>query len=51
MHLSIAKKIITSGQVYTSEEFYEMGIVDLLAEKGKGVEVVSSFVKKHRRNR
>jgi DSF synthase len=48
---SVAKKIITSGQVYTSEEFYEMGIVDLLAETGKGVEVVNSFVEKHRRNR
>ena len=48
---SIAKKIITSGQVYTSEEFYDMGIVDLLADKDKGVEVVNSFIKKHRRNR
>jgi DSF synthase len=48
---SIAKKVITSGQVYTSEEFYDMGIVDLLADKGKGVDVVNGFIKKHRRNR
>ena len=48
---SVARKVITSGQVYTSEEFYEMGIVDLLAEKGKGVEVVDSFIRKHKRNR
>ena len=48
---SVAKKIITSGQVYSSEELYDMGIVDLLAEKNKGVEVVNSFIRKHRRNR
>lgn len=48
---SIARKIITSSQIYYSEELYEMGIVDLLADKDKGVEVVNSFIKKHRRNR
>lgn len=48
---SIAKTVITNGQVYTSEEFYEMGIVDLLAEKGEGVDVVNSFIKKHKRKR
>jgi DSF synthase len=48
---SIARNIITSGQVYTSEDFYEMGIVDFLADKGNGVKVVNSFIKKHRRNR
>ena len=48
---SIARKVITSGQVYTSEEFYDMGIVDLLADEGKGVEIVNDFIRKHRRNR
>jgi DSF synthase len=48
---SVAKKVITSGKVYTSEEFYDMGIIDLVAEKGKGVEAVDSFIRKHKRNR
>ena len=48
---SVAKKIITSGKVYYSEELYDMGIVDLLADKGRGVEAVNSFIKKHKRNR
>ena len=48
---SIARKVITSGQVYTSEEFHDMGIVDLLADKGEGVEVVNNFISKHKRNR
>jgi DSF synthase len=48
---SIARKIITSGQVYSSEELYDMGIVDFLADRNKGVEVVNAFIKKHRRNR
>ena len=48
---SVARKIITSGQMYYSEELHEMGIVDLLADKNKGVEAVNLFIKKHRRNR
>ena len=47
---SVAKKIISGGQVYSSEEFYEMGIVDQLAEKGKGIEAVNSFITKHVRH-
>lgn len=47
---SVAKKIISGGQVYSSEEFYEMGVVDMLAEKGKGVEVVNSYIAKHARH-
>jgi DSF synthase len=48
---SQAREIITSGKVFSSEEFCEMGIVDLLADKGKGVDVVNSYINKHRRSR
>ncbi|RLA15679.1 MAG: enoyl-CoA hydratase [Gammaproteobacteria bacterium] len=33
---ALAEKIILSGKLYTSDELYEMGIVDILAEKGEG---------------
>lgn len=47
---SLAKQIITSGQVYTAEEFYEMGLVDEIVEKGDGINAVSAYIKKHRRH-
>jgi DSF synthase len=47
---SLAKKIISSGQVYTAEEFYAMGLVDVLADKGDGVYALSSYIKKHNRH-
>ncbi|WP_051247749.1 crotonase/enoyl-CoA hydratase family protein [Inquilinus limosus] len=38
------EKMITSGRIYTAEELHEMGIVDVLAEDGKGVEAVREYV-------
>lgn len=42
---SLAEKIILSGQLYNSEELYEMGVVDILAEKGEGEMEVYKYVK------
>lgn len=44
------KKIIASGNVYTAEEFYEMGVVDVLSEKGEGEDTVNRYIKRHRRH-
>lgn len=40
-----AEKIILSGRIYKSEELYEMGVVDVLAEPGKGIEEAHHFIK------
>jgi DSF synthase len=48
---SLARRIIMSGQLYSAEEFYDMGIVDSIAEKGCGAEAVEKFIKKHKRSR
>lgn len=32
----LAERMITSGSIYTAEELYEMGVVDVLAEDGGG---------------
>ena len=43
---ALAKRLITSGNVYTAEELYEMGIVDLLVEDGRGNEMVNLYIQK-----
>lgn len=40
-----AEKIILSGRLYTSEELYDMGVIDILAEKGQGEMEVYRYIK------
>jgi DSF synthase len=42
-----AEKMITSGKIYAAKELYDMGIVNALAETGKGRETVEKFIRKH----
>ena len=46
-----AEKIILSGKLYTAEEMLELGVVDVLAEKGEGELAVYEFVRKESRQR
>lgn len=39
-----AERMILSGRIWSAEELHELGIVDRLAEDGKGVEAVHAFV-------
>jgi len=41
---SLAERIILSGKMYSAEEFYDMGIVDVLAEAGQGEEAVEKYL-------
>ncbi len=45
----LAEKIILEGRVFPVEELYEMGIVDVLAEKGEGHTVVQQIVRQQQR--
>jgi DSF synthase len=47
---ALAKRMITSGKTYSSEELYEMGVVDHLAEDGRGREMVYN-VMNHQKGR
>lgn len=47
---SMAKRIINSGKVYSAEELYDMGVVDVLAPNGKGKQAVYEYMQ-HRQNR
>lgn len=42
-----AENFILSGDTYTAETLYDMGIVDVLADKGEGVVAVRNYIKKH----
>lgn len=42
-----AEEIITSGKVYTAKELHDNNVNIMLAEKGKGREVLNAFIKKH----
>ena len=44
------EKMILSGRVYSSDELHEMGIIDVLAKRGEGVESVLNLVKQHEKN-
>ena len=46
---SKAEKMILSGQLYSAEELYEMGVVDILAEKGEGKRSVYNYIKQAER--
>ena len=47
-----AEKLIMSGRMYKAEEFFEMGLIDILAEKGEGRARAQAFIaengKRHR---
>lgn len=44
-----AERLILSGRMYSAEELYEMGVVDVLAENGEGEKAVSAYIKKQNR--
>ena len=43
-----AEKLISSGRIYSSEEFHEMGLVDILAGKGEGAAAVRTYMAQNR---
>jgi len=47
-----AEKMILDGRIYSAEDLYEMGVVDVLAEDGQGEAAVYDYVRKedHSRN-
>ena len=45
-----AEKMITSGQLYSSEQLYDMGVVDILAEQGEGEVAVYRYIKSLKRS-
>ncbi len=42
-----AEKIIMSGRIFSAEDLYDMGIVDVLAENGQGKAAVQSHIQRN----
>ncbi len=47
--LTTTDKIISSGNIYSAREMYDMGIVNHVAESGTGPESVERYIRQHRR--
>jgi DSF synthase len=43
----ITEELISSGNLYTARQLYDMGVVDVLAPDGAGETAVYSFIRKH----
>jgi len=41
---ALAKRVITSSKIYTAEELYDMGVVDVLVPDGGGEDAVYEFI-------
>jgi DSF synthase len=48
--MNLAEQMVRSGKVYTGEELYKMGVVDVLAEDGQGEYALSNWIKKNHRS-
>jgi DSF synthase len=47
--MATAEKMVRSGKIYTGEELYQMGVVDVLAEDGQGEYALNNWIKKNHR--
>ncbi len=48
--MPLAEKMVKSGKIYTGEELYQMGVVDVLAEDGMGEYTLNNWIKKNHRS-
>ena len=48
--MQAAEKMVRSGKIYTGEELYQMGVVDVLAEDGQGEYAMNNWIKKNHRS-
>ena len=45
----MAEKIILEGRIYTSDELFRLGVVDVLVPKGEGIAAVNEIIRQHQR--
>jgi DSF synthase len=48
--MKTAEQMVRSGKIYTGEELYQMGVVDVLAEDGQGEYALNNWIKKNHRS-
>jgi DSF synthase len=48
--MPLAEKMVRSGKIYTGEELYQMGVVDVLAEDGQGEYALNNWIRKNHKS-
>lgn len=48
---AMAERLVLSGRLYTAEEMFNMGVVDILAEDGQGETALYDYIKREQRAR
>jgi DSF synthase len=46
---SKAERMMLDAKIYSADELFEMGIVDILVEKGEGIQAANDLIKRHAR--
>jgi DSF synthase len=46
---SKAERMMLDAKIYSADELFEMGIVDILVEKGEGIQAANDLIKRHNR--
>lgn len=44
VNLHVAKRLVSSGKMYSAEELYDLGVIDILAEKGEARKAIYDYV-------
>jgi DSF synthase len=44
---ALAERIILSGNTYTASKLYDMGVIDVLADDGDGIQATKDYMKSH----
>jgi DSF synthase len=47
--ISMTERMILSGKIYTAEELYDIGVIDILADDGQGEMAVYNYIAKENR--
>jgi len=47
---ALAERIILSGETYTAEKLYDMGVIDVLAEDGEGIQAIKDYLNSHKQS-
>ncbi len=48
---ALAEEMVLSGKLYTAQELYDLGVVNILVEDGEGEQAVYNYIKKENRQR
>jgi len=46
---TIAKRMISSGERYTAESLYDMGVIDMVVEQGEGRAAANDYIKRYKK--